>query len=70
MMNKVNGLVLTGGRTNLMKRKDEKSEKEFTEFSKIGLFLINIAKQKNDSGTYFPIWGTCLGFELLLLSFA
>lgn len=20
----------------------------------------------NDNGTYFPVWGTCLGFELLV----
>jgi gamma-glutamyl hydrolase len=26
-----------------------------------------MAKQKNDMGIHFPIWGTCLGFESLLL---
>jgi hypothetical protein len=24
----------------------------------------------NDKGIYFPVWGTCLGFEVLLLSIA
>lgn len=29
-------------------------------------FIFEIAKQKNAAGEYFPIWGTCLGMELLL----
>ena len=24
-----------------------------------------IIQQANDNGDYFPVWGTCLGFELL-----
>jgi gamma-glutamyl hydrolase len=27
--------------------------------------LYRLAKKKNDAGVYFPVWGTCLGFELL-----
>jgi gamma-glutamyl hydrolase len=27
--------------------------------------LYKLAKQKNNAGIYFPVWGTCLGFELL-----
>ena len=29
------------------------------------ILLIRIAKKLNENGDYFPIWGTCLGFELL-----
>jgi len=29
-------------------------------------FLIKLAKQANDKGDYFPIWGACLGFEFLI----
>lgn len=28
-------------------------------------FLFNLALQANDAQDYFPIWGTCLGFEFL-----
>jgi len=24
----------------------------------------------NNNGTYYPLWGTCLGFEGLIVSFA
>jgi gamma-glutamyl hydrolase len=27
--------------------------------------LFNHAIPKNSQGNYFPVWGTCLGFELL-----
>lgn len=27
--------------------------------------LYKLAKQKNEAGVHFPVWGTCLGFELL-----
>ncbi|KAL4485350.1 hypothetical protein ABPG72_008526 [Tetrahymena utriculariae] len=70
LMDKVNGLVLTGGGANLMMREQEGEDKKFTQFSKVGIFLIELAKKKNEKGNYFPIWTTCLGFELLFLSFA
>ncbi|EAR82410.1 class I glutamine amidotransferase (macronuclear) [Tetrahymena thermophila SB210] len=70
LMNKVNGLVLTGGGANLMMRVQEGEEKKFTQFSKVAIFLIELAKKKNEKGNYFPLWTTCLGFELLFLSFS
>ncbi len=27
--------------------------------------MIKLAIETNDKGVYFPVWGTCLGFELL-----
>ena len=27
--------------------------------------IYDIAVEMNNNGTYFPIWGTCLGFQLL-----
>lgn len=35
-----------------------------------GELIINIAKEINDNGTFFPVWGTCLGMELLVLKTA
>jgi len=28
--------------------------------------LFDLAKEANDKGDFFPLWGTCLGFELLI----
>lgn len=35
-------------------------------YSKAGSILFDLAMEANNNGDYFPIWGTCLGFELLL----
>lgn len=35
-------------------------------FIRSALFLLNLAKKANDDGDYFPVWGTCMGFEFLL----
>lgn len=37
-------------------------------FQKQGDFLLKLAIEANEGGDYFPVWGTCLGFEQLLLS--
>ena len=34
-------------------------------YSEAGRFMYDIAMEMNDRGDFFPIWGTCLGFELL-----
>ncbi|UCE63388.1 MAG: gamma-glutamyl-gamma-aminobutyrate hydrolase family protein [Nitrospirota bacterium] len=34
-------------------------------YTEEGEILWNLAKEANDRGDYFPIWGTCLGFEEL-----
>lgn len=31
-----------------------------------GRLLYKLAKEANDAGDYFPVWGTCLGFELMM----
>ncbi|KAJ4427310.1 hypothetical protein ANN_24930 [Periplaneta americana] len=34
-------------------------------YASAGGELYQLAKEKNDAGQFFPVWGTCLGFELL-----
>ena len=41
-----------------------------SDFAKAGRFLYKLAVDANDKGNYFPIWGTCLGFEFLLYTAA
>ena len=34
-------------------------------YSEVGGLFFDMAKEANDAGDTFPIWGTCNGFELL-----
>lgn len=55
IFNGVNGILFPGGSSAL----------NDSTYSDIGKLYYNKAVQANDRGDYFPIWGTCLGFELL-----
>lgn len=35
-------------------------------YGKAGSILYDLAIEANNNGDFFPVWGTCLGFELLL----
>lgn len=71
---KVSGVFLTGG-GNPIFTPDDTSEnlifnKENNSWAKYGQFVYDMVqevKRINDAGIYKPIWGTCLGFESLLL---
>ncbi|GCC36955.1 gamma-glutamyl hydrolase-like isoform X2 [Chiloscyllium punctatum] len=51
----INGLLLPGGGANLV----------HSPYASNAAFFYKLALQANDNGTYFPVWGTCLGFEEL-----
>lgn len=34
-------------------------------YAAAGSILYKLAVEANEQGDYFPVWGTCLGFELL-----
>lgn len=65
----INGLLLPGGGADLFKLKGDKFD-NFTDFFQSGNYLLTLAKNANDHGEYFPVWGTCLGFEMMILSAA
>jgi len=51
----LNGVLFPGG-----------SAPMFTSgYYKIARIVFDMAKKANDDGEYFPLWGTCLGFETL-----
>ncbi len=54
--------MLTGGDASLVL--DDKNK---SEYQLIVEDLIKEAKKINDEGTYFPIMGTCLGFQSLII---
>ncbi|XP_067268548.1 gamma-glutamyl hydrolase [Pseudorasbora parva] len=51
----INGLLLIGGSVNL----------ETSDFARTAGIYFRLALKAHDEGDYFPIWGTCLGFQLL-----
>jgi gamma-glutamyl hydrolase len=56
LMKGLNGLLYPGGGASL----DLSSE-----FFKKASYLFNAAIKLNDNGVYFPVWGTCLGFQFV-----
>ncbi|XP_055914172.1 gamma-glutamyl hydrolase A-like isoform X2 [Eupeodes corollae] len=56
IVTKVNGILFPGGATSLNKSNG---------YAEAGFHLFQAAKELNEQGIYFPIWATCLGFELL-----
>lgn len=55
IFNAVNGVIFPGGGTSL----------STSGYGKAGKILYDLAVVANQKGDYFPVWGTCLGFELL-----
>lgn len=72
-LTKVNGncytaVMLLGGRANILrKRKEQRFYSEITEKS---IYIIKRVIEMNDNGIYLPIFGTCLGFEVMLIAVA
>ncbi|KAF8822789.1 gamma-glutamyl hydrolase [Cardiosporidium cionae] len=56
IFDRINGLLYPGGDTPLLSH---------GRFFEIETYLFNLAIAANDRGDFFPIWGTCLGFEAL-----
>lgn len=49
-LKKLNGIFLPGGGG---------------DYYEYGKFVYDTVKEYNDYGTYYPVWGTCLGFEFM-----
>lgn len=57
IFNSVNGIIFPGGGQSFPD----------SSYYKAGALLYKWALEANKNGQYFPIWGTCLGFEMLLV---
>ncbi|GAV04304.1 hypothetical protein RvY_14606 [Ramazzottius varieornatus] len=55
MFHSVNGVMFPGGAVSL----------NHSGYARAGRFLLKLAINEAASGGYFPVWGTCLGFELI-----
>jgi len=56
LFNNINGIVFPGGGQFLNPGQP---------FYDASLFLYNLAVEANNKGDYFPLWGTCQGFQFL-----
>ncbi|KAM9308587.1 gamma-glutamyl hydrolase [Gastrophryne carolinensis] len=55
IFNSINGVLLPGGGVDL----------KISKYARVSKIFYDLAIATNDKGHYFPIWGTCLGFEEL-----
>ncbi|XP_018888412.4 gamma-glutamyl hydrolase isoform X1 [Gorilla gorilla gorilla] len=53
----INGILFPGGSVDL----------RHSDYAKVAKIFYNLSIQSFDDGDYFPVWGTCLGFEELSL---
>ncbi|XP_054466576.1 gamma-glutamyl hydrolase [Anoplopoma fimbria] len=51
----INGLLFIGGAADL----------ETSDFARVAKIFYRLALMANDEGDFFPIWGTCMGMQLL-----
>lgn len=61
IFDKINGFVIPGGSAPLV------IDGIFSNYTKAGSWMIDMAIKANDKGDYFPVWCVCNGFELLVL---
>ncbi|XP_073792737.1 zgc:171566 isoform X1 [Danio rerio] len=53
LFNAINGLLLPGGNVDI----------ETSQFTRAARIFYELALKANDASDYFPIWGTCQGFQ-------
>ncbi|XP_060926991.1 gamma-glutamyl hydrolase [Limanda limanda] len=51
----INGLLFIGGAVDL----------ETSDYARVAKIFYRLALKANDAGDFFPIWGTCMGLQLL-----
>jgi len=65
LMGKLNGVFFTGGSVDFVYYDEETKKYELTPYAKAGKMIFDIAKEMKKNDIHFPLWGTCLGFQLL-----
>jgi gamma-glutamyl hydrolase len=63
-LNTVNGVMWVGG---AIENEETHSQTQYVTLRKAYEHAFKYAIQENQNGNYYPIWGTCLGFDFLAL---
>ncbi|XP_017479421.1 PREDICTED: gamma-glutamyl hydrolase-like isoform X1 [Rhagoletis zephyria] len=66
MLNRINGILLPGGAVFVNEHDPARLELTNNCVRAVDM-IIRIAKEKYKEGIHLPVWGTCLGFQLLIL---
>ena len=64
IVSQTNGVLFTGGGSEMWK---DQSTAIFSKYAEIGCMIFEQVLDINDNGHYLPLWGTCLGHELIQL---
>ena len=64
VLKSIQGIVFIGG---AIENKKLYSHQQYITYVTTLYHAFTTIKTYNDQGHYFPIWGTCLGFEILIL---
>ena len=64
MLKRINGVMWVGGGMPNKKYHTQQQEDKLLDTL---FFCYNYAISENDKGNYYPIWGTCLGFDILIM---
>lgn len=64
LFSKLNGILFTGGNADFWVNSSATPELS-KDFGEKACYLYNLVKQANDRGQFFPLWATCLGFEMI-----
>lgn len=64
LLTRVNGVLFTGGENDFWVNSSLVPQYS-PEYAEIGCYIYEQVKMFNDAQHFFPLWGTCLGFELL-----
>ncbi|XP_017841143.1 gamma-glutamyl hydrolase [Drosophila busckii] len=67
LLSQLNGVLLPGGAVFLDSAQAPELSNDCVESAR---YICEIALELNEQQRYFPIWGTCLGFQLLLINAA
>jgi len=63
IMSNINGILFTGGDLDLI----DPQTGEYSQYTKLASHIYQKAKEINDNGVVFPLWGTCQGHQLMML---
>jgi gamma-glutamyl hydrolase len=65
LFSRLNGILFTGGTANFWSNNNTNPPTLSPDYAAKGCYLYNLVKQSNDQGNFYPLWATCLGFELI-----
>lgn len=61
----LNGVLFTGGSANSLN-----TDKTLNPFGQAVQNIVNLVIQINNEGTHYPLWGTCMGYQLISCTIA